>query len=198
MKSTDLLIFLFLFALPINPPAFGSDRDTVILGTATAGGGFPVYGAVLAEAINKMDPSLEVQTLNTKGSTENVPLLESGKLDIALVQGEVFFESIPSVNRSPLNSKIIAAMYSPAGAFVVRADSSYHIIIDLKGLPVVFGARDSGLVLLARYLLDGIGLDIDRDFKAIYVDRASEGPMLVEDGSIMGWRNQLARVLVSG
>jgi hypothetical protein len=146
-----------------------------------------------------MDPSLEVRTLNTKGSTENVPLLEAGKLDIALVQGEVVLEAFSGVNRPPANLKIIAAIYSTAGTFVVRGDSTYHSIKDLIGRPVVFGARGSGLVILARYVLDGMGLDIDRDFKAIYVDRASEGPVMVEEGRAaalwgggIGWPGFLA------
>jgi TRAP-type uncharacterized transport system substrate-binding protein len=64
-----------------------SEKTVVTLGTATPGGGFPVYGEAVAATINEMDPTLDVRPRNTKGSTENVPLLESGALDLALVQG---------------------------------------------------------------------------------------------------------------
>ena len=161
---------------------FARDKDTVILGTATPGGGFPVYGDAFAETVNQTDPSLRVQPRNTKGSTENVPLLEAGQLDIALVQGEVVHEALSGIGRSPANLKIIVAMYSTPGMFVVRADSPYRGIRDLVGRPVAFGARGSGLVILARYVLDGIGLDQDRDFQAIYLDRAGDGPAMVIDG----------------
>jgi TRAP transporter TAXI family solute receptor len=161
---------------------FARDRDTIILGTATPGGGFPVYGDAFAETVNQTDPSLRVQPRNTKGSTENVPLLEAGQLDIALVQGEVVHEALSGIGRSPANLKIIVAMYSTPGMFVVRADSPYRGIRDLIGRPVAFGARGSGLVILARYVLDGIGLDQDRDFQAIYLDRAGDGPAMVIDG----------------
>jgi hypothetical protein len=161
---------------------FARDRDTVILGTATPGGGFPVYGGAFAETVNQTDPSLRVQPRNTKGSTENVPLLEAGQLDIALVQGEVVHEALSGIGRSPANLKIIVAMYSTPGMFVVRADSPYRGIRDLVGRPVAFGARGSGLVILARYVLDGIGLDQDRNFQAIYLDRAGDGPAMVIDG----------------
>ncbi len=69
-----------------------AEPRVVTLGTATPGGGFPVYGQAVAETINAVDPSLRVETRNTKGSTENVPMLEAGQLDIALVQGEVAHE----------------------------------------------------------------------------------------------------------
>ena len=53
---------------------------TIKLGTATTGGGFPVYGAAFVEAIKAQDPALEIEAVNTKGSTENVPRLEAGTL----------------------------------------------------------------------------------------------------------------------
>ena len=155
---------------------------TVILGTATPGGGFPVYGAAIADTIHETDPSLAIEQRNTKGSTENVPLLEAGRLDIALVQGEVAHEAFNGIGRAPANLRILAAMYSTPGMFVVRADSAYRRIEELKGKPVVFGARGSGLVILAKYVLDGLGLDQERDFQAIYLDRAGDGPAMVLDG----------------
>ncbi len=158
------------------------DKTAVVLGTATPGGGFPLFGGVLAEVVNATDPSLAIEPRNTKGSTENVPLLEEGKLDIALVQGEVAYEALAGIGRAPADLKIIAAMYSTPGMFVVRADSPYRTIADLKGKPVAFGARGSGLVILARYVLDGLGLDPNKDFQAIYLDRAGDGPAMVLDG----------------
>jgi TRAP transporter TAXI family solute receptor len=158
--------------------------DTVTLGTATPGGGFPVYGQAVADTINEVDPTLEVRTRNTKGSTENVPLLEAGQLDLALVQGEVAHEALTGIRRAPADLRILAAMYSTAGMFVVRADSAYRTIEDLKGRPVAFGARGSGLIILARYVLDGLGLDRDRDFQAVLLEAAGDGPAMVMDGRV--------------
>ena len=157
-------------------------RTAVTLGTATPGGGFPVYGQAVADTINEVDPTLEVQPRNTKGSTENVPRLESGSLDLALVQGEVAHEALAGIGRAPADLRVLAAMYSTPGMFVVRADSPYRSIEDLKGRPVAFGARGSGLIILARYVLDGLGLDRDRDFQAVLLDAAGDGPAMVMDG----------------
>src|SRR5207302_6112010 len=88
------------------------------------------------------------------------------------------------VGRAPSPIRIVAAMYSTPGMFVVRADSPARTIEDLKGRPVAFGARGSGLVLLARYVLDGLGLDQERDFQAVYLDRAGDGPAIVHDGRV--------------
>jgi TRAP transporter TAXI family solute receptor len=155
---------------------------TVTLATATPGGGFPVFGQAFAEAIHATDPSLEIQQRNTKGSTENVPLLERGEVDLGLVQGEVAYEALTGVGRAPAHLTILTAMYSTAGMFVVRGDSPYRSIADLRGQPVAFGARGSGLVILARYVLDALGLDQQRDFQAIFLDAAGDGPKMVMDG----------------
>ena len=164
--------------------AQGADRMKITLGTATPGGGFPVYGDAVIATIHEIEPALEIQPRNTKGSTENVPLLEKGDLDIALVQGEVAYEALNGIGRPPAPLTIVAAMYSTPGMFVIRADSPYRTIDDLRGQPVAFGARGSGLVLLARYVLDGLGMDMERDFQAVYLDRAGDGPAMVLDGRV--------------
>jgi uncharacterized protein len=158
--------------------------DTIVLGTATPGGGFPVYGQAVAETINETDPTLSVQTRNTKGSTENVPLLEAGQIDLGLVTGEVAHEAMTGVGRAPADLRILTAMYSTAGMFVVRGDTTYRSIDDLKGKPVAFGAKGSGLVVLARYVLEGLGLDMMRDFQAVFLDQAGDGPKMVMDGRV--------------
>src|SRR2546430_8436530 len=168
--------------MPTTPGGSADGKTVVVLGTATPGGGFPVYGAAVADTIHETEPTLAIEQRNTKGSTENVPLIEAGQLDIALVQGEVAHEAFNGIGRPPANLKIVAAMYSTPGMFVVRADSPYRRLEDLRAKPVVFGARGSGLVILAKYVLDGLGLDQERDFQAIYLDRAGDGPAMVLDG----------------
>ena len=86
------------------------------------------------------------------------------------------------IGRPRTKLKILTAMYSSPGMFVVRADSPYKTIRDLVGHPVAFGAKGSGLPILSRYMLDGLGLKQDEDFKSIYLDRAGDGPAMVQDG----------------
>jgi TRAP transporter TAXI family solute receptor len=162
--------------------AHAQQKTVVIHGTATPGGGFPVYGAAFAETINEIEPTLEVRPTNTKGSTENVPLLEAGKLDTGQVTGEVTYEAISGIGRAPANLKILNAMYSNSGMFIVRADSPYRTIADLKGKPIAWGAGGSGFVVLARYAMDGLGLDLNKDFQAIFLEKAADGPAMVLDG----------------
>src|ERR1700722_839367 len=159
-------------------------KTTISLGTATPGGGFPLYGNAFAEVMNQADPTLSIEPRNTKGSNENIPLLEQGQLDIALVAGEPAYEAFMGIGRPRTNIKILTAVYSNPGMFVVRADSPYKTIRDLVGQKVAFGARGSGLPILSRYVLDGLGLKQDEDFQSVYLDHAGDGPAMVLDGRV--------------
>ncbi len=159
------------------------EKTKLVFGTATPGGGFPAYGWPYAEVLNAADATLNIEPVNTKGSTENLPLLEQGKLDLGLVTGEVTYEAIKGIGMAPAkNIRIINATYSQAGMFIVRGDSPYKSIADLQGKPIVWGAGTSGFIVLARYVMDGLGLDFQKDFQPILLKSAGEGPPMVLDG----------------
>jgi TRAP transporter TAXI family solute receptor len=179
-----LLAGVWSGAAPAQDGARSMPQTAIHMGTATPGGGFPLYGDAFAEVMNQADPTLGIATRNTKGSTENIPLLEAGALDIALVAGEPAYEAFMGIGRAPTRLKILTAIYSNPGMFVVRADSPYHSMRDLVGQKVAFGAKGSGLVILSRYVLDGLGLKQDRDFQPVYLDRAGDGPAMVQDGRV--------------
>ena len=151
-------------------------------GTAAEGGGFVVYAGAFVDAVKWASPSLVIKPIPTRGSVENVPLLEEGKLDIGLVFGEVAQQLFNSKEGTPTNLKVICAVYASPGMFVVRADTRYRAIEDLKGRPVVWNAKGSALALQGRYVLNALDLDPERDFEAIYTERMADGPTMIMDG----------------
>jgi TRAP transporter TAXI family solute receptor len=147
----------------------------LVLGTATPGGGFPLFGDAFAEMVNAQEPRIRVETRNTKGSSENVPLLEAGKLDLALVAGEIASAALARPG-TPL--RIVAAMYSSPGMFIVRGDSPHRTIADLRGKPVVMGTQASGVTALGRTVLDSLGIEV----RPIFLEKAADGPPMLMDG----------------
>ena len=174
-----------------------ADRTPVIFGTATPGGGFELYGNTLAEIINTTDVSLNVMARGTRGSRQNIPLLEQGTLDIALVASLPAREAFEGINRPRSSSlKIVTAIYPTFGAFAVKGDSTARIFNDLIGQKVAWGTKSSGLTLLGHYVTDALGLNRDKDFDAVYLERAGQGPVLVRKGEVaaqwgggVGWPN---------
>jgi hypothetical protein len=64
----------------------------------------------------------------------------------------------------------------------VRASSPFRSISDLKGKRIVWGTVATGLRLLGKDVVDGLGLDPDRDFQPIILEKAADGPKLVLSG----------------
>ncbi len=156
----------------------------VALGTATKGGGFELFGRHVAAVINEIDNTLHVEPVATKGSKENLPLLEAGKIDIGLVEGNAARQALEGIDRPRADLKVLSVMYPNPGMFVVRADMPYRSIDDLKGKRIAFSTRASGLRILAHDVLDGMGLDADRDFEPVILERAADGPRLVLEGRV--------------
>jgi len=154
----------------MNPLVF-----TLVLGTATPGGGFPVFGAAYSEALNAQEPRLRIETRNTKGSTENVPLLEAGKIDLGLVAGEL---ASVALAKPGTELRIVAAMYSSPGMFIVKADSPVRRIAELKDKPVVLGTQGSGITVLGRTVLNSLDIKITE----ITLEKAADGPPMLDDG----------------
>jgi TRAP transporter TAXI family solute receptor len=150
-------------------------QQILILATATPGGGFPVFGEAFAAMVNAQEPALRIEPKNTKGSTENVPLLEAGQVDLGLVAGELATVALAKPG-TPL--RIVTAMYSSPGMFIVKGDSPYRSISDLKGKQVVLGTQGSGITVLGRTVLDSLEIPM----QIITLEKAADGPPMLMDG----------------
>src|SRR5205823_12270953 len=127
---------ILVLAMAAMSAAVAQQKATVVLGTATQGGGFQIYGAAYSAALNESDQTLVVEQRGTKGSTENAPLLAEGKIDIGLATGEVTYEALAGIGRPPANLKIINAMYPHSGKVIVRGDGPYRRIAHLHGMAI--------------------------------------------------------------
>lgn len=173
---------VLLLALAASVHAATPAPTEVALATATKGGGFQLFGQHLAGAINATAPRLRVREQATRGSRENLRLLEQGEVDLGLVEGNAARLALDGVGRAAADLRVLWVMYPNPGMFAVRGDSPYRTIADLKGRPIAFGTRASGLRILAGDVLDGLGLHPERDFQQLILDKAADGPRLVLSG----------------
>jgi TRAP transporter TAXI family solute receptor len=171
-------------AIAAFAPMARADDAPIVLGTSTPGGGFSLYGETLARIVNARAGRELVRPRLTNGTVENLRLLREGGIDAALSQGTSASAILQHADESGL--RILFAMYPSPGMLAVPASSSARRLEDLKGRPLVFGVKTSGLVTLGRQVYAGIGFDIDRDFDAIYVEQAAESPKIVLAGKADG------------
>ena len=106
---------------------------------AIAGGQRSSESYILAEAIAEMlsqtQPDIVVEVFETGGSTENVRLLEEGKVDIATMQADTrVFGTV----------EVLASLYSDTYQLIVRNDSGIDSFHDLIGRRVAIPPRSSG------------------------------------------------------
>lgn len=182
-RRTFLNAGLLAFPLVLGAGAAQAEQHRLTLGTGPVGATLLIYGGALLDAMKAVDAGLNLREHPTRGVSQNVRLLEKGEIDLGLVTGEFAHELFAGVGRPVTELRVIAAMYPTPGMFAVRTDTRFQEIDDLLGRPVVWNGRTSGLALQARYILDGLGLDLDKDFEAIYTEKLSEGPTLVLDGA---------------
>jgi len=161
-------------------PAAAAQTASLTLGTTPDGGGFAPYSVALIETLKSIDRGLEIRPVDTRGSTDNAARLRDGSIDLGLVSGEVFDES-ESRDRGRL--KIVSVMYYTPGMFAVLGNSRHRTISDLRGQAVVWQPRGTGSAVQARYVMHGLGLDLDRDFDEIYPANFTDGPKYIFDGS---------------
>ncbi len=175
MHRRQLLVAGLLLA---GAPA-SAQTVSLRLGTTPEGGGFAPYSVALVETLKSLDKSLVIRTVETKGSTDNAERLKAGGIDLGLMSGEVFNESEA---REPGRLKVVSVMYYTPGMFAVLNNSPHKSIMDLRGQPIIWGPRGTGSAVQARYVMAGLGLDLDRDFIPLYPPDFTDGPPLIFAG----------------
>src|SRR2546427_295739 len=116
---TPFAAAMLVLAMAAMSAAVAQQKTTVVLGTATQGGGFQIYGAAYSAALNEADATLAVEQRSTKGSTENAPLLAEGKIDIGLATGEVTHEALAGIGWPGFT----AISNGPSGARFITPDA---------------------------------------------------------------------------
>jgi uncharacterized protein len=183
-RRRALLALPVCLLLPVTVARAADADRPLVLGTSTPGGGFSLYGETLQRVLERRAGRAIVRVRETRGSAENLELLAQNEIDAALIQGTSASELFERTGASDL--RVLFAMYPSPGMLCVPAPSTIARLADVRGRPVVFGVRTSGLVTLGRQVFAGIGIDIDRDVRAIYVDRAVDAPPIVVAGDAVG------------
>ena len=182
MTMPRLLLLAFVTIAVLAPARAQSPEQPIhlVLGTATPGGSFPAFGDALVAAVKASEPALTIEPRLTEGSTENLVLLNEGKLDLALVQGEYAYDALTAGHGA--GPTVVAPVDASPGLFVVPAASPIHDVADLRGHAVVLGTRASGFTMMGRTVLQGSGIDPERDIAPIILDRAGDAAAMVRDG----------------
>jgi len=158
---------------PVTPTAAPvvSTRGKVRLSIATGGtGGINyVYGGGLASLISKNIPNVDANAEVTAASVDNMKLLQAGKADLTFSYTDVLYDAYLGQGAFKETGKVparsLAVLFATLSHVVVSDESGIKTLADLRGKRVSVGAAGSGTEVLAKRLLEAVGIDPDTDFR---------------------------------
>lgn len=161
----------------------GGPMTDMVLGTGSVGGTYyPLGGAIAQMWSNEVD-DLRVSTISTGASVENIRLLQSGDINLAMsvngtatqaVNGEGDFAD------TEIELAMLGNIYPEVMQIVARADSGIETIADLEGKRVAIGPDGSGTQILTQQILDAAGVTPGETFADAFGDAASK----LRDGQV--------------
>jgi len=156
--------------------------------TGSAGSAYYPLGEALGNALHRALPDVKTSVQATKGSNENLSLLEAGRGDVAFVLGDALSSAWQGNEeggfKTPLKKlRGIAALYPNYIQIVGRADSGIGALGDLKGKKISVGAPKSNTEQNARAILKAAGLGY-KDFRRVDFLPLGESIELLKDRQI--------------
>jgi uncharacterized protein len=144
-----------LLAMCLSTPALA--EDIVILTGGTSGVYYPL-GLALQKIFLRDLPNSKISVISTQATVENLNLLQQGKGQLALAQGDILtdaWKGNPEAGFPSSRTKIrlVGAAYPNYIHIIARGDANIRSVQDLGGKRVSVGAARSGNELNARALL---------------------------------------------
>ncbi len=153
------------------------------IATASKDGEYYAFAQALANVVERHDPKIDITVLETKGSPENMQLLEQGRVNLAIVQNDT--PVTPSV-------RAIAYLFPEVFHLVAAADTDIQTVADLKGKRIALMPEGSGSYALFWPLSRHYGL-AETDFEFVSLG-AAEAHTAFRAGEV----DALFRVLALG
>ncbi len=143
----------------------GRAEEALRFGTGGEGGVYYAYGSALGPLIEEATGQ-SVEIRSTTGSEANLRLLQSGMIQLAVVQSDTLqyaADGEGSFSGEELSGySAVAGLYTEVCQVVVTRSSGIDSIADLAGKRVSIGEEDSGVTRNAEQILMANGLTTDR------------------------------------
>lgn len=181
-NTKSLIICLMIVAMVLLPQllsavgtgSFQIERLVTFLamGTgATTGTYFPL-GNAFANVWTTRSGNVNVMSHSTRGSIDNIRLLQRHELNLAIAQSDIVASAIKGTGSFAGEAypelRVLMALYPEVIQVVVVADSDIKSIEQLRNRKVIVGAPGSGNVLTSFEILSACGIKAD-EFEPVYI-----------------------------
>lgn len=170
-------------------PDLSADSGIISIGSGSITGlYYPTAGAICG-AVNHQD-KLHCMVEASGGSYENVKLINSGKLEFALGQGDVAFKAYNGTGKFKGDAhpdlRSVMAIYPELLSLVVREDANISSVTDLAGKKANIGTKGSGVQITSDEVLTMNGLST-ADLGEVFEKEISLAPSMLQAREIDGY-----------
>lgn len=155
--------------------------ERIVMAGSSAGGAAYLYFATTAKLFNEGIPGYDFSA-RTGGTTENVPLIETGEVKIAAASPGGVVKLYGSDGLKSTRLRTVFAMFHAPFHILVPKDSPLKSLADLKGKRLSVGVKGGGDWIAFLKMAEANGYK-ESDFDMRFLGK-SEGLNAVKDGSV--------------
>ena len=130
-------------------------KAVLVIG-AGAASGEAYHFAQAIKAVAEMEyPELTIQVQETKGSEENMALLENGTIDLATVQGDIIQSDLNAAS----SARIVSILYEDIFQLIVHPNSGIRSFADLPEKSIALPRKGGGQWQSFWFIADHYGIN---------------------------------------
>lgn len=186
-----LILMLVCASLALIPwpgdSVSAAERKEYFVGSMTSSGSGYLWVSAVSEVVNRYVPQVRLTPQGTPSTEDNILRMKDGRLSLGLALQMVaheYYTGKAGVKYDGLRS--LWALYATRTHFLTPKDSGINSLMDLKGKRVSFSPMGSGSYNVTKCIMDALGLDMKKDFKAQFIE-SGESASALKNRAIMAW-----------
>lgn len=172
MKKYMILAISLVLGLLVALSGCTSQKTNLILATGGTSGIYYPFGGAIAQLFNTKVENMNVTSLATGASVENLRLIGKKEAQLAIVQNDMAdyaYNGIEVFSDDRIgNVRAIATLYPEVIQIAASQESGINSLADVKGKKLSVGVTGSGAEANARQLFGVMGMTYN-DFKADFL-----------------------------
>jgi TRAP transporter TAXI family solute receptor len=199
MRIRNFMFVVAAIAMLLGPVSTvqAADARNYLLATASTGGTYYPVGVALSTLVKvKLQPKQKIgmSAISSAGSGENVKLLRENEVQFAILQGlygaYAWEGTGPIASAGPQrNLRSVSMLWQNVEHFTINKKfaktGTVADLVAMKGESMAMGKKNSGTIGSNKVLLGNLGVDIDKDYKLVYVGYGPSADAL-QNGQVAG------------
>lgn len=165
-----LLLSLAALILPLLSVSVSASNYSI--GTGGQSGIYYPFGGALAKVWSDNIDGMNIKAEVTAASVENTIKVVRGDMLAGLAMGNVVLDAYKGEGKFPAKMpvNVLFALYPNLVHAVTLDNGRIQSLSDLKGKRISLGAPGSGTAVTAAALLESLGLNVEKDIRAVYLN----------------------------